>query len=281
MLGSAAIASTATTSVASGTGGIQVVRSGTRSVVSRAFATSPLKLLTPRNHGSAAWIYTATYGGGLVGGDALALTIDVGEDAAALLSTQASTKVYRSAIGASARLDATIAERGLLVIAPDPVVGFRGSSYRQLQEIDLSASAGLVLVDWISCGRRASGERWAFDRYSSRTVVRCDGLRVFFDGLDLRAEDGDLRARMGRFDVVAVIVLAGARVSADVDALLDGCATLPVPIRADILLSSARLEAGAVLRIAGTSIEGVTRAIRERLSFIPSLLGDDPWSRKW
>jgi hypothetical protein len=31
----------------------------------------------------------------------------------------------------------------------------------------------------------------------------------------------------------------------------------------------------------GTSVEAVGRAAREYLRFVPALLGDDPWSRKW
>src|SRR5262249_62166635 len=84
----------------------------------------PLKPPTPRNHGHGAWVYTATYGGGLVDGDSVRLSVDVGPGAAALLSTQASTKVYRSTLGTEAQLNAVVDEDGLLVVAPDPVVGF-------------------------------------------------------------------------------------------------------------------------------------------------------------
>src|SRR5258705_12351701 len=72
---------------------IGVIRSGSRSVVSRAYATSPLRLLTPANHGHAAWIYTSSFGGGLVDGDRIAMDIDVGRGAAAFISSQASTKI--------------------------------------------------------------------------------------------------------------------------------------------------------------------------------------------
>ena len=58
-----------------GTGLLDVVRVDRRSVVRRAYATSPLRLLTPKNHGSAAWVYASSYGGGLVGGDDLRLTV--------------------------------------------------------------------------------------------------------------------------------------------------------------------------------------------------------------
>src|SRR5260370_22326962 len=109
------------------------MRSGDRSIVSRAYATSPLKLLTPGNHGRAAWIYPSSHGGALVDGDQIVLEIDIGEDAAAFVSTQASTKVYRSPHGTSAEMRARIEPDGLLVVAPAPVVCFARSRYRQTQ----------------------------------------------------------------------------------------------------------------------------------------------------
>ena len=121
---------------AAGTGFLQVVKRGGRSVVCRAFAASPLKLLTPRNHGAAAWVYAASYGGGLVGGDAIRLAVDVAPGAMAFLSTQSSTKAYRSDRGTSAHLDAIVGDAGLLVVAPDPVVCFAGSSYQQSQQFE-------------------------------------------------------------------------------------------------------------------------------------------------
>src|SRR6516162_9504674 len=65
-----------------------------KTVLTRAIAASPLRVLNPKNAGESAWVYLATYGGGLVGGDALDISIDVGQGAAALVATQASTKVY-------------------------------------------------------------------------------------------------------------------------------------------------------------------------------------------
>ena len=44
---------------AGGGGAVQIARSGMGSVVTRAIARSPLKLLTPKTHGHAAWIFTS------------------------------------------------------------------------------------------------------------------------------------------------------------------------------------------------------------------------------
>jgi urease accessory protein len=261
-----------------GVGRVGVIRSGPRSVVSRAFATSPLRLLTPRNHGHAAWIFTGSYGGGFVDGDSVQLSIDVEPHAAALLSTQASTKVYRSPRGTNTALHATVADHGLLVILPDPVVCFAGSRYRQTQRVELGREATLVLVDWMSSGRRASGERWLFDEYASRLTVVHDGRVVLADALLLSCEHGPLPSRMGRFNVLCVIVLLGPHARQHAERVISQVATQTIQRRADLLLSASTIaDGGGLVRIAGTTFEGVAREMRNVLDFLPSLLGDNPW----
>jgi urease accessory protein len=266
----------------SGFGALEVVRGPQKSVVSRALAMSPLRLLTPGNHGHAAWIYTSTYGGGLVDGDDISLRVRVAPRAAAFLSTQASTKVYRSPRGSDVEMRADIEPAGLLVSVPDPVVCFAASRYRQTQRLDVSEGAGLVLVDWVSSGRRVSGERWEFEEYVSRTIVRHRGRLVLHDATALRSSDSDLATRIGRFDVLALMVIVGEPLQLDAAAIVSSLSQQPLGRRSDLLISAAPLgESGCVVRIAGRSVEQVGRRLRQLLGFVPALLGDDPWSRKW
>ena len=266
----------------SGFGALEVVRGPQKSVVSRALAMSPLRLLTPGNHGHAAWIYTSTYGGGLVDGDDISLRVRVAPRAAAFLSTQASTKVYRSPRGSDVEMRADIEPAGLLVSVPDPVVCFAASRYRQTQRLDVSEGAGLVLVDWVSSGRRTSGERWEFEEYVSRTIVRHRGRLVLHDATALRSSDSDLATRIGRFDVLALMVIVGEPLQLDAAAIVSSLSQPPLGRRSDLLISAAQLgECGCVVRIAGRSVEQVGRRLRQLLGFVPVLLGDDPWSRKW
>jgi len=265
-----------------GTGLLDVVRVDRRSVVQRAYATSPLRLLTPRNHGSAAWVYASSYGGGLVGGDDLRLTVRVGREASVFLSSQASTKVYRSSARSSLQLAADVETGGQLIVWPDPVVCFAGASYRQEQRVDLAADAGLILVDTLSSGRRASGERWQFHDYASRLTVRYAGRLILLDALRLSPSEGDLAARMGRFDVISTVAIAGPRWRDAAARVMAAVAERSTERRPDLLLAAAPLQdAGCLLRVAGRSVEQVSAVIRGYLSCISSLLNDDPWARKW
>ena len=139
-----------------------------------------------------------------------------------------------------------------------------------------------MLVDWLTAGRVGSGERWQFDEYRSRTRVWRGDRLVLHDGLVLAPEDGDLASRMDRFNCLAMAVLLGPALRATAARLAGSLGSAPAPRRADLLLSAAPLgDDGVVLRIAGVSVEQVGAALRQYLSVVPSLLGDDPWSCKF
>jgi urease accessory protein len=253
-----------------------------RSRATRVYATSPLRMLTPVNHGDAAWVYLSSYGGGLVDGDRVSLDVSVEPGATAFLSTQASTKVYRSQHGTASRLEAHVADDALLVFAPDPVVCFAGARYRQWQRITLEPRGSLVLVDWVTSGRRAAGERWQFDEYTAHTEVDAAGRRAVYDTLSLQAAHGPLDARLGRFDVLALVVIAGERLDAHARLVAARVEQTPVVRRAEVVMSAAPLRTGGcAVRIAGPSAEQVGRIIERVLEFVPPLLGDNPWARKW
>ena len=267
---------------APGVGVLDIARVERRSVVRRAYATSPLRWLTPRTHGPAAWVYASSYGGGLVGGDELRLTISIGTGASAFVSSQASTKIYRSRDRSSAAVEATVAAGGHLVLWPDPVVCYAGSSFRQSQCVELRDDGALILVDTMTSGRRASGERWQFAEYANRMTVRQEGRVVLFDSTRLSGVEGDLAARLGRFDVLCSVVMVGRRFRENVRAIMDSIGSRPIERRADLLLSAAPLgDNGCLLRIVGRSTEQVTGVVRGYLSFLSCLLGGDPWTRKW
>lgn len=77
-------------------GGGRIVsrRHGSEIVFSELSSTYPLKLLSPRvTHDSGvALVYIISYGGGLVGGDRVKLSVDVGSDTSLMLLSQVSTK---------------------------------------------------------------------------------------------------------------------------------------------------------------------------------------------
>ncbi|MFT3770871.1 MAG: urease accessory protein UreD [Minicystis sp.] len=271
---------TALPALPAGHGSLAFSRSDGRTILQTCRAASPLKLITPRNHGHGAWVVAATFGGGLVDGDGIHLDVDLAAGTTALLGTQASTKVYRCPSSAcSQHLDARVADGALLAVVPDPVACFAEARYQQVNRVALAATASLILVDAFTSGRAARGERWDFHRYASRTSIDRAGAPLLLDSIILDPAHGNLRARLGRFDAFATVVLAGPRALP----LIEAARVLPAPgRRASIVQSASPIgEDCLVLRIAGASVEEVARTVRGHLAGLAALLGDDPFARKW
>jgi urease accessory protein len=281
---------------------------GGKTVVATAFAASPLRLLTPGNHGDAAWVFLSSLGGGLVDGDRVDIDVDVGEGASALLGTQASTKVYRSPAGGSGssqRLVARVAAGAVLTVVPDPVVCFADARYEQVIDVALAPSASLWLVDGYSCGRSARGERWAFSRYASRTtIVRAipdvggaggergvrgmpdlqrgkDGAPSIVDATRLDPLHGPLAARMGRFDVVLSLLVVGPRFAGAREAMLASSFSSASSSHAVLVSASPIGEDACILRVAAERFESASRVLRSSFALLARVLGDDPFARKW
>ena len=268
----------------SGKGFLKTALVRRRTEVTRALASNPLKFLYPRRR-DAAWVYTTTFGGGLVAGDHIDLAVEIGDGTSCVLTSQSSTKVYKCPGGKVTRQTtrATIGNEALLVIAPDPITCFAGSCYQQEQRLDLAMGGNLVLVDWLTSGRRARNERWMFTRYSSRIDIRCDGRQRFLDSVLLDPTDGPLESpyRFGRFHCVALLVIMGPVYERESAAILEEISRQPIEPGASLIQTASRIPRGVVLRIAGVGTEQVGRELQQRLEFLAPRLGGGPWSRKW
>jgi urease accessory protein len=251
------------------------------STVTSAYASSPMKMLTPIARGRSVWACTSSFGGGLVAGDETHLELTVGAGARCFLGTQSSTKVYRNPAGlpCSHTTHATLEADALLVFAPDPVQAFADSHYAQRQEFHLAGGAGLVLLDWFTSGRAARGERWAFAHLESRNDVFVAGKRVLVDSILLSS--AEVAAQMSRFNCLATLLLLGPSLKVAAEKLLLEIAGRPVEKRAPTAVSASPVGGGALLRVAGESVETVRAELYRQLAFAAEMLGDDPWARKW
>jgi urease accessory protein len=213
------------------------------------------------------------------------LELRVGEGAHCLVTTQSSTKIYRSPGGDACThtTQASISAGALLVFAPDAVQPFGGSAFIQRQVFHLGQGAGLALVDWFTAGRTMRGERWAFRHFHTRNEVFLNEKRVLLDSTMLDPTDGslDLTHRVGRFNCFATLFLAGPQLRTATKHILAEIGSLPITANATLVSSASSVEDGVILRIAGCGSEDVGSELRARLRPVCALLGDDPFARKW
>jgi urease accessory protein len=269
---------------AAGRGHLGFARVDGATALVRCSTRSPLRVLVPRHRDRSAWAFLATYGGGLVAGDRIDVTIEVGPGAVAMVATQAETKVYRSPSGSACTqvIRAHVARGGALVLIPDPISPFAGARYVQEQQFEVDEGASLLYLDALVAGRTARGERWAFDDYRSRTELRVRGTLLLGDALVLGRRAGpSLADRLGRYQALAVAALVGPAFTGGASALLDKLGNARAEVLAPVVATVSSLPGGVLLRAAATSAEHLTRFVRESLSFVAELLGGDPFRHRW
>lgn len=132
-------------------------------------------------------IYLLTYGGGLVAGDVIRLTIQLAPTTRLILLTQGSTKIFKSPSPSTVSKQSLIVDLqpgSALCYLPDPVQPFEGSCFVQEQIYNIiqapedAASASLCVLDWVSQGRAARGENWRIWKYESRNEVYLSSAMV-------------------------------------------------------------------------------------------------------
>ena len=158
-------------------------RRGPATVVAGCRSTLPLQVLAPvavDDPAAVVWVLNPT--GGLVGGDRLALDVDLGAGAHACLTTPSATKVYRTA-GEVAEQDVhlRLAPDAILEWVPDHTIPFAGSALRQRIRVHLGEGARLILMDAFAAGRVARGEAWQFAVLDSAITITDARGRVLHD----------------------------------------------------------------------------------------------------
>ncbi|KAH9968841.1 UreD-domain-containing protein [Russula dissimulans] len=273
--------------------------------------TYPLKLLSPRmQQDGVAVVYMITYGGGLVGGDRIFVSINIEQGARLVLLSQGSTKVFKARLGVRAApttttmttttqcLDVSIAAGGALFLLPDPVTCFRDAAYRQVQTFRLEHGASAVLLDWYTSGRRARGEEWAFAKYYSSNEVFVGDVRtardvVLLDGGSAAASSGHapllprrtLADRMGPYACYATVLLYGPLVQGlvgELEGQMQKMSVFRVKEPLDVLWSLSGVHGeprGRIVRVAGKETESVKTWLVNALRPLVDVIGEEVYSK--
>lgn len=126
--------------------------------------------------------------GGVAGGDALHLQVDVAEGAQALLTTPGAGKWYKAhGATASQQLRFAVAAGGGLEWLPQENILFDAADVRFSAEIDLSGDATLAAWDITCLGRQAQQEVWRTGRYHMAQQIRRDGRLIWNERAQMQA----------------------------------------------------------------------------------------------
>ncbi|KAI9373670.1 UreD urease accessory protein-domain-containing protein [Aspergillus egyptiacus] len=131
-------------------------------------------------------LYLLTYGGGLLPGDQIDVSITLEPRTRLVVTTpQGSTKIFKTEVSPGRALsdksrqclDVHIGREAALCYLPDPSAPFKDSRYEQIQTFTVEGSAkvptrsSLCVLDWVTQGRTSRGENWDFALWKGRNEI--------------------------------------------------------------------------------------------------------------
>lgn len=242
-----------------------------RTVLARQQRKGPLTVQRAFHpEGEVCHLYLLHPPGGVVGGDRLALSVDLEAGAHALLTAPGATKGYRSAGAQAEQVQRLrVREGAVLEWLPQEVILFPGARLRARNRIDLDP--GACFIGWeITClGRPVIGERFSAGTLDLGLEVWRAGRPLLFDRLRIQGPDAlDAPSGLRGCPVVATLVATGA----SAEDLAAARSALPDP--APMLLGLTRVEGLLVVRCLAEAVEPVQRTFRALWGILrPRLLG--------
>jgi urease accessory protein len=196
------------------------------------FQRSPIKIMFPGFRGvpveEAVLVNTA---GGIAGGDRLESAVTVLADASVTVTSQAAERVYR-ALNEPALIDTRLKMCGTAKLAwlPQETIVFNGGRMRRNTEIQISAGAELLALEWLVLGRAAHGEELVGGQITDGWQVRLDGRLIWADRF--RVTDDVFprlrsRALLADFKAIGTLIYFGPDAEARVQFLRDLAPQLP------------------------------------------------------
>ena len=192
----------------------------------------------------------------------------------------------------------TVQPRSSLFLLPDPVTCFRSASYNQIQRFNVAPDASVVILDWLTSGRKALDEDWAFTRYYSENEVFIGEKRWARDVMLLEADESQLDSlpkrtlgeRLSPYSCYATMLLYGTEVQSVIEKLgatFEAITVFKRRMPEDLIWSFSRVDfdtakesaGGAVVRVAGKETEQVRLWLKEALRGLEDVLGDDVYCR--
>jgi urease accessory protein len=184
-----------------------------RTFLADSFQQAPLKVVRAFTlEDGTALAHLHNVSGGLLGGDRLAMQVNLASGTNVQLTTTGATRIYRSREGFPSTTqcnDISVGTGALLEYLPDATIPFAGSRYAQRTSIELAEGAGLFWWEIVAPGREASGEVFKYEEFAMRTRISALGRRIAAENLCLRPRQENVSslARLGHYHYAATFYI--------------------------------------------------------------------------
>ena len=209
-------------------------------------------------------------GGGYVEGEKYKYSINLKEDTRAIITTQASTKVYKCVHGEKTEQETIInlEKNSILEYITDSVILYKDAIYKQVNNIYMDESATLIYSDGITSGWSKEGEEFQYSNVQLKTKVYVNNKIVLLDNLLVNPREDDV-TKLGFFEGYqnfGTLLVINKNINVEIiEELRNHIKNLNLPICFGI----SELEVnGFVLRVLGNLTQNIESAIKLCHNFI-------------
>lgn len=145
--------------------------------------------------------YLLQLGGGYIEGEKYKNIFKLKDGTRALITTQASTKVYKCEHGDKVEQE-TIIELGknsVLEYVTDTVILYKNAIYKQVNNIYLDESSTLIYSDGITSGWSPEGDKFTYTNVQLKSNVYINNKIVLLDNLIVNPKENDV-TKLGFFE---------------------------------------------------------------------------------
>jgi urease accessory protein len=252
-------------------------RRGSRTILADLFRRAPLIV-----HRAIYWdeempempcVFIVSNSGGILQGDRNTISIEVGPEAQAHVTTQSATKIHEMDANFAAQFqEIVLHDNAYLEYLPDPMIPHRRTRFLTDTRIAIAPTGTLLYSEILMAGRKyySTGELYEYELFSSKVrAERPNRAELFTEKFVVRPRQQAVRSVgvMGEFDVFGNVILLTPKQHADrIFEQVPAVVSLPEKWAA----GASRLpnDAGLIYKVVGMETAPVRAKIREFWSIV-------------
>lgn len=217
-----------------------------------------------RNSEVAPTFYLIGLGGGYVEGEKYKNSFILNENTRVMITTQASTKVYKcpNKIKSMQETYIKLSKNCVLEYITDSLILYKDAVYKQTNDIYIDKSSTLIYSDGITSGWSPDGSNFSYNKIQLKNNIYLDNKLVLLDNLVINPRENDVN-KLGFFEEYlgfgTLIVINENITCSVIEELRDLIVNSKLPI--DFGITELEVP-GFVLRVLGNLTQNIESAIR-------------------
>lgn len=163
---------------------ISSIKKDDKTILDNIYFTAPFKIIKPFYiSDDYIKVMMLSASAGIMEGDTQSIDIKIGNDTKVEVISQSYEKIHKMKVGNATRnSNISVGKNAFLKYSPLPTIPFAESNFDSVMKINLEDyTSKLVLIEIISCGRSAMGEKFLYNHYNSYVEIRRNNKLIYRD----------------------------------------------------------------------------------------------------